>query len=56
MPGNAGENMPVTMKVRSEAKKRLIEENLEREMREHVSMVSLCIQEQLREGRELTKI
>jgi hypothetical protein len=43
MPGNAGENMPVTMKVRSEQKKKSIEENLQKEMREHVSMVSLCM-------------
>lgn len=43
MPGNAGENLPVVMKVRSEEKRKLIGENLEREMGEHVDMVSFLL-------------
>lgn len=41
MPGNAGDGMPVTLKVRSEERKRVIGVNLEREVGEHVDMVSL---------------
>lgn len=40
MPGNPGPEMPVTLTVRSEEKKKIIETNWEREKERHVPMVS----------------
>lgn len=41
MPGDPGVTMPVTLVVRSESKKVMIDEEYEREMLEHVSMVNV---------------
>tara|TARA_R110002003_G_scaffold1048_15_gene22277 strand:+ start:18553 stop:20196 length:1644 start_codon:yes stop_codon:yes gene_type:complete len=43
MPGNPGEHMPVVLRVRSEAKKRVIEREFEKEKAVHPQMVSLIV-------------
>lgn len=41
MPGNPGTNLPVTLKVRSEEKKQIIDATYEEECKAHVPLVSL---------------